>query len=210
MQTSTLHYVLMKDLSGLYRAEGDYVLIEITLKSLHQLFNSFDPAPFYEKDIDPDAEAYIVDAAREINIRKPIKLVIYLPSPDAAAEKARMIQEAIHNYFSYQTQAARRDLRLALQQGRLSLAIGLSFLAACIGLRAMVPFIVRNAVVTDFLQESLLISGWVAMWRPFQVFLYDWWPIRKKIRVMEKLSSLAVEIRPARDQQTEESDSVST
>jgi len=193
----------MKDLSGLYRTEGGYVLIEITLKSLHQLFNSFDPAPFYEKDIDPDAESYIVDAAREINIKQPIKLVIYLPSPDAAAEKARLIQDAIHNYFSYQARAARRELRLVFQQGRWSLAIGLAFLAFCIAVRAIIPYALRNSVARDFLQESLLISGWVAMWRPFQVFLYDWWPVRKKIRVMEKLSGLAVEIRPAEAQASE-------
>lgn len=194
----------MKDLSGVYRTEGEYVLIEMTLKSLHQFFNSFDPAPFYEKDIDPDAEAYIVGAAREINIRNPIKLVIYLPSPDAADEKSRLIQEAIHNYFSYQAHAARRELRLIFQQGRWSLATGLTFLGICIALRAMTPFAVRNPVMQDFLQESLLISGWVAMWRPFQVFLYDWWPARRKIRVMEKLSRLLIEIRPSETQPSEE------
>ena len=25
-----------------------------------------------------------------------------------------------------------------------------------------------------------MIGGWVALWRPLEIFLYDWWPIRRK------------------------------
>ena len=39
--------------------------IELRLKELNQLFDSFDPAPFHEKDLDQDAEEFIVSWARE-------------------------------------------------------------------------------------------------------------------------------------------------
>jgi len=39
-----------------YRSEGDARLIEIGLKSISQLFNSLDPSPFHQKDLDADAE----------------------------------------------------------------------------------------------------------------------------------------------------------
>jgi hypothetical protein len=29
------------------------------------------------------------------------------------------------------------------------------------------------------IREGFLIGGWVAMWRPLEVFLYDWWPNRQ-------------------------------
>ena len=44
------------------------------------------------------------------------------------------------------------------------------------------------------LRESLTIAGWVAMWRPTQLYLYDWWPLRRKQRVYTKLSRMPVEV----------------
>ena len=34
--------------------------IELRLRRIEQLFDSFDPAPFHEKDLDRDAEEFIV------------------------------------------------------------------------------------------------------------------------------------------------------
>jgi hypothetical protein len=34
--------------------------IEINLNRLAQLFNSFDPSPFHERDLDQEAEEYII------------------------------------------------------------------------------------------------------------------------------------------------------
>ena len=28
-----------------------------------------------------------------------------------------------------------------------------------------------------------MIGGWVALWRPMEIFLYDWWPIRGEVRL---------------------------
>jgi hypothetical protein len=32
------------------------------------------------------------------------------------------------------------------------------------------------------------------MWRPLEVFLYDWWPIRAEVRLFERLSTMPVRI----------------
>jgi len=34
----------------------------------------------------------------------------------------------------------------------------------------------------------------VAMWRPLEIFLYDWWPIRADARLFARLSSMPVEL----------------
>jgi hypothetical protein len=44
-------------------------------------------------------------------------------------------------------------------------------------------------------RESLTIAGWVAMWRPMQIYLYDWWPLRRRGKLYEKLSLMKVEVR---------------
>jgi len=54
--------------------------IEISLSRLGQLFNSLDPSPFHERDLDQDAEEYIIGSAEEIPRQDPLRLVIYLPA----------------------------------------------------------------------------------------------------------------------------------
>jgi hypothetical protein len=177
-----------------YRQEGDATLIEVSLRRLPQLFNSLDPSPFHEKDLDPDADVYLVGAAREISARAPIKLVIHLPASELEWADTAHVGDAIHNYFSYRWRNARRDLRMIFRRGRISLAIGLLFLLVCMTLRELVvslpPTTLARAVA-----EGLVILGWVAMWGPLQVFLYDWWPIAQTARVLQRLALAPVEVR---------------
>jgi len=44
-------------------------------------------------------------------------------------------------------------------------------------------------------RESLTIAGWVAMWRPMQIYLYDWWPVRRRGKLYQKLSRMHVDVR---------------
>jgi hypothetical protein len=46
-------------------------------------------------------------------------------------------------------------------------------------------------------QESFSIGGWVAMWRPMEVFLYAWWPVRAEARLYDRLSAMPVTIADA-------------
>lgn len=44
------------------------------------------------------------------------------------------------------------------------------------------------------LRESLSIAGWVAMWRPMELLLYDWWPIRAEVRLLQRLATMPVRV----------------
>lgn len=186
----------MKDLSTRYRRHGESLLIEMKLTTTAQLFNSLDPSPFLEKDLDDDAEAYIVDTAREFPPKTSLRLAIHLPRDAIQPDTAESVAQAIHNYFDYKTQIADANLRHTLRQGRASLAIGLLFLAACLSARQLVAGF-GTGTAYEILQEGLLISGWVAMWRPIQTFLYEWWPIRNLRTLYHKLSHIKVDIRPS-------------
>jgi hypothetical protein len=43
-------------------------------------------------------------------------------------------------------------------------------------------------------REGLVIGGWVAMWRPLEIFLYDWWPIHAEARLFDRLAAMPVRI----------------
>lgn len=160
--------------------------IELRLKRLDQLFESYDPAPFHEKDLDRDAEEFIVSWAREYPPSTPLLFVLHLPGDQRALQPEATVREAIGNYFRYRADLTRLELRRLLQQGRSSLLVGLSFLAACT--------LARQLVTGQFLQEGLLIVGWVAMWRPLELLLYDWWPIARRRRNLLNLARMQVQV----------------
>ncbi len=177
-----------------YHRDGHYFLIELNLGSVRQLTNSLDPAPFRERDLDEDAENYIVEAVREFPLKTPLKLRFHLQHREEADQRA--IEQAVRNYFEYRTQVTARELREKLKQGRVSLVIGLSFLILCIAL-GRVAAVVGEGLLVDLIQEGLLIGGWVAMWRPIEIFLYDWWPIARRRKVYEKIRAMPAEVRDA-------------
>jgi len=168
--------------------------IEISLGRLQQLFNSLDPSPFHERDLDQDAEEYILGSAEEIPLQRPIKLIIHLPADQLPPPGAPDLGQAIHNYFVYREKHARRRLRLLFRDGRVALLIGLIFLFTCTLLRQL-AFSFGSGAPSEVLGEGMLIIGWVAMWRPLEIFLYDWWPIRRRCRVLAKLSAMPVVVR---------------
>jgi hypothetical protein len=57
---------------------GHLHTIKLKLRDMGQLFNSMDPSPFIEKELDADAEEFIVSWAHECPPGAPIKLRIYL------------------------------------------------------------------------------------------------------------------------------------
>ena len=178
--------------AGMERRHTHY--IRLKLRDVHQLFNSMDPSPFIEKDLDSDAEEFIVGWAQEFPAGDPLRLHIYLEQWPAEDPK-EMIKTAVHNYFAHRAELTDLEFKRLLQQGRISLVIGLVFLSVCL--------IISNVLLSReagtwvaVARESLTIAGWVAMWRPMQIYLYDWWPLRRRGRIYEKLSHMPVEVEP--------------
>ena len=169
--------------------------IEISLNRLPQLFNSLDPSPFHERDLDQDAEEHIIGSAEEISRQHPLVLVIHLPGDQMPETGAHDLDAAIHNYFAYRETHERRRLRLLFRDGRIALVIGLAFLFCCVLLREL-AFSFGNDSASDIFGEGVLIIGWVAMWRPLEIFLYEWVPIRRRCQILARLSKMPVSIRP--------------
>jgi hypothetical protein len=168
--------------------------IEVHVTELQQLFNAIDPSPFRERDLDPNAEEYIVGWAREVPRGTDLELAVYvdrLADPAAATETLRT---AVRDFFAHRGLTARQQLSQTFRIGRISLVIGLAFLALALGLGDLIANALKGRGFGEVLRESLVIGGWVAMWKPIQVFLYDWWPIRSDARLFQRLSAMPVRI----------------
>lgn len=170
-------------------------VLEVHVGDMDQLFNAIDPAPFRERDLDPKAEEFIVGWAQELRSDGPLTLVVRLGRP-AAGDARTTLREAISRFFTERAIVSRRRLRQLFRRGRTSLAIGLACLAASVFLGDVIATALASWRFSPVIRESLLIGGWVAMWRPLEVFLYDWWPIRAEARLFDRLGAMTVRIAP--------------
>ncbi|ROH93540.1 hypothetical protein ED208_03200 [Stagnimonas aquatica] len=171
--------------------------LEISLRSIHQLFNSLDPSPFYERDLDSHAENYLVSWAQELPPRATLSLCLRLSEPPPALDGPQWIEAAVQHYFAERERLKRAELRGLLRQGRTSLGIGLLFLTACLLLSQWSQALLPSGVMASLLRESFLVGGWVAMWRPMQIYLYDWWPLGQQALLYRRMSRMPVTLRLA-------------
>jgi hypothetical protein len=165
-------------------------LIELRLNNVGQLFNTMDPSPFHERDLDHDAEEFILSWAREHEKDSDLRIRVVLRQPEDPAA-AQLVRESIQHYFGYRARIARRDLGELFREGRTALLIGLIFLGVTLVLRDLIP---SGRNLGDFIREGLTICGWVGLWKPIDIHLYRWWPLQAHGRLLSRLSRCPIEV----------------
>lgn len=171
-------------------------LIEVRLTELNQFFNSMDPSPFHERDLDQDAEEFIVSWAQEHPKHHDLKLLVHLAKdPGDVASARQLVASSIAHYFNYRAAMTLHELKRLMREGRMSLAIGLLFLGLC---QFTATFLVPGSGSWQIMaREGLTIIGWVAMWKPLDICLYRWWPLLALRNLYQRLSRMSVEVRAA-------------
>ncbi len=184
---------------------ADYKVVKVHLDDLSKLFDAMDPSPLLSKSLNPAVVEHIVESAKEFSYRAPIALVLCVDQISPNLSNERGICEATRAYFSHLSRQARHRLRLHLRRGVISLIIGLSVLAlALIGSRLL-----GDDTISSTLRESMDIGGWVALWRPMEMFLYDWWPILGDKIFYKRLGRMPIQIEYADQPISEQASSFS-
>jgi hypothetical protein len=169
-------------------------LISVRVQRAEQLFQRLDPNPFTERDLSPETESYIVDFARELPSSLPLRVTVRMAENEGGGQPAIEIGDAIRNYFGGRADALNRELKELFRLGRRAAGVGILVLAACIAAdQLLLPAIGWD---NRFVAESLVILGWVANWKPLEIFLYDWWPVVSRRRLYRRLAQADVVIEP--------------
>jgi hypothetical protein len=174
--------------------------IELSVRDPAQLFDSLDPYPFRERDLDPDAEAFIIGWARELPRDHALRIVIHVSGSWTDPQIAQDTGGGIGRFFAHRAEAMTGELRELFRVGRISLLIGLSVLVLCVAAAQYVQTLLPGAHLASIVSESLIILGWVANWRPLEIFLYDWWPLVRRRNLYRRLTEAPVDFRPTRVQ----------
>jgi hypothetical protein len=112
-----------------------------------QLFDTLDPFPFREPDLDQHAEEYIVGWAREFPRNKPFKIIIHAPKSELEGEHADEVREVLGRYFSYRSEVTGRELNELFRVERQSLLIGILWFAAALSLLAFAARLSLSSVL---------------------------------------------------------------
>lgn len=168
-------------------------VIRIQIQRVSQLFNTLDPLPFREKDLDRDAEDFIVGWAKELPKAHDIRIVVHLPEREAEQANAHELGSALNSYFGYRAEMADRELRDLFRLGRRSVVVGLLVLAGCLILGKALDG-VMGGELGRFIKEGLVILGWVANWKPIEIFLFDWWSVAERRTLYRRLQNAKVDI----------------
>jgi hypothetical protein len=184
-----------------YRVIDGKTSVELKLRTPRQLFDERDPAPFRERDLDDDAARYILNSFRELKGHGNVSLQLYFESLGELQDKPQVIERAIHAFFAFEAEVKRRELKDLFSQGIKSLVIGLMFLFTCTYFAHRASGHTSEALWRSMIHEGLFIMGWVAMWKPISIFLYEWWPVRDALVTFKELSFIEVGLHPLEEPQ---------
>lgn len=171
-----------------YRVEGGAPILDVQVASIEQLFDNRDPAPFRDRDLDPALVEYLLDGARDLSSRSPLRVRISLGTPPAGD-----VPEAVRSYFQHEIDRTNRHRREQVRAGLTGLAIAVVVVIALIALAGTVE---RRLTGTlgKALQEALIISGWVLMWRPLDVLIYDRIAWARSRRILQSIRDAVIEV----------------
>jgi len=168
--------------------------IEMKLRTVAQLFNTLDPSPFRERDLAKEAEDYIVDYAEDVPKGVPIDIVVHLPAEECSPSSSSEIASAIKDYFGLRSYETTREMQELFRTGRFSLLVGLIVLSVCLMLGLFLSQKFQKGPFPDIFREGFLILGWVAIWRPSEIFLYAWPPLLRRRRLFQRLMQARVTV----------------
>ncbi|MGE0786017.1 MAG: hypothetical protein AB7S26_10040 [Sandaracinaceae bacterium] len=169
--------------------------ILVRAHTVGQLFQPLDPSPLEEKDLDAKVEDYIVSWAQELPTKASLSITLRLSEAALAEPQVASLERAFQAYFAGRADRLRAELRELFREGRRSLVVGLPVLTVSLLISQLVTQLAGPGTLTYLVGESLLILGWVANWRPLEIFLYAWWPIRRRLHLYRRLAVARVQVR---------------
>lgn len=180
-----------------FSLQNECLEVSLSVRSVEQIFDVRDPAPFREKDLDDNFARYLLLAIRTHPTAKQVHLDVLTPRLDNPQFTDTDLKNAIRDYFNFEVRSVSQELSLLLSDGRISLLLALAFLITVESIAFALPS--DGGVVFSAAKQGLAIVGWVALWKPVNTFLYEWWPLVKRRKLLNILASARVRLTATSD-----------
>jgi hypothetical protein len=171
--------------------------LRLVLDSVSELFAAPDLDPLASRVEEHSGLDRLLNELRPLPAA-PVELTLVLPASERSPDLEARCREALQARLDRRIEHNRNDARSLRREGYATLWRGLLFLALClIGSRLMTVVDFAPGFVERFIDEGLVIAGWVALWYPLDVLLYQRWPLARERRLYRALreAPLHVEFR---------------
>ncbi|MEX2597656.1 MAG: hypothetical protein WEC59_12085 [Salibacteraceae bacterium] len=172
-----------------------YNVIDLHLDSMDSFFDKHAVNPMNRAH---SVESGISILYRQLRLSVPKsrgKLILHLPANTTKETNTLELVEAIKKYCGSKIDIARNDYRMLILTGKKALLVGIFFLGLCLSLSYLIQ---EQMLFPDlakyFVKEGLYIIGWVGMWKPIEIFLYEWWPFQRQMRVWSYIREMKIEV----------------
>lgn len=173
-----------------YRFEADVPCIDVKVQRIEQLFDNRDPAPFRERDLDPDVAEYLLGACADLSSQPDLAIVFWLEQPAPSVE----LEHAFQAHFEDAIARLHRRRRRERRTGTVMLLLGIVLLVVLVSLGRLLGASVPGSVGA-VLEEGLVIASWVVLWRPVEILIYGWIPLRHERQLIERLLAAKLSVR---------------
>ncbi|MEW8014510.1 MAG: hypothetical protein AB2807_06935 [Candidatus Sedimenticola endophacoides] len=174
------------------RSEDGRVIVDVTTTQIEDLYNDFDKnTPFARRDLDPELGEYLIDCVRELR-RAPFLIRFSLARPPDAQGWSRVCK-SVAGYFLYLVEKEREKVLHLFRRSAILSGIGISILFLSVTVNQGLDS--DSPVVVKVIAEGLTVAAWVSLWEAFAVFLVEWPPHRKHIRLLERIATAELRLR---------------
>ena len=119
---------------------------------------------------------------------RPVRTTLRLPAAARSPDLEARVGAGLQQYADIRIGQITNDIASLRQEGLATLWRGVLFLALCMfGSRILGEPKFLPDIVARFLDEGLIIAGWVALWYPLDALLYQHWPLKRERRLYEQL-----------------------
>ena len=173
--------------------------VDLYLTDIHNFFQTPEADPFKGDFIETSGIDQLIDtmSARSWRRKGIATILIHLPEAMIEPGLAAKVKRAIASYSDAHIRVAVQKQREIWLEGLKALRIGLVFWAICLALSLLFEEVIftRTAIGRLF-GEGFIIAGWVGLWRPAELLLYDWRPYAREQKHYAEIKTMEVRIVP--------------
>lgn len=137
----------------------------------------------------------IVNQLKSTSLTDKVRTTISLPEPQLSENLEKLTTAALQRYCNNKIEQIANDITSLRGQGIRALRRGLLFLAVCLVISTLFDRIEYLPIlVHKFLNEGFLIAGWVSLWYPIELLLYEWSPLRRQKKIYEMIKDMEIKI----------------
>ena len=152
---------------------------------------------FYGKRmLTTDVEEYLIEEAEKYSNKTDIHLKVYLSTQHL--NRSQEVETAVHQHFAYKKNKSLNQLRRTLKLGWKGLLVAIVFLSILVLFTLIIIRQIPEGGLSIIFREILIILGWVALWRPADLLLYEWRPFKRDAKLFGKLERCKIEVLTAR------------